>query len=136
VDDDVGLEVSLRGGERELNDTDFSVLNAGGATGEVTGFLVYEDKAVDELGIVDSAADFLSNVDVVEVSVSGGLHVYDLEDGVDGDGGKEVRVVGDDLGGEGGDRVLNKLFAVVQVHGFSHAVNDLVGLVKGDHEAV
>jgi len=63
----------------------------------VGGFFVDEDESVDKLRVINSTANFLCNVDVVEVGIGSGFLVNDLEDGVDSDGGEEVRVVGDDL---------------------------------------
>ena len=49
VDDDVALHVRLRGGELELDQADFGVLDLAGAACEVRNLLVDEDEAVDEL---------------------------------------------------------------------------------------
>jgi hypothetical protein len=98
VHDDVALEVTLGGGEWELNETDFGTLNAGWATSEVTGLLVDKDESVNELALVDSAAQFLGNVDVSEVDVVGSLLVNDLEDSLNCHWGELVGVMRDNLG--------------------------------------
>ena len=98
VDDDIAFEVTLRGGEWELNETDFGSLNAGWATSEVTGLLVNENESVNELALVNSTAQFLCNVDVSEVDVRGSLLINDLEDSLNSHWGELVGVMRDDLG--------------------------------------
>ena len=59
-----------------------------------------EDDAVDELRVVDGAADLLDDLDAVEVDGRGGRGVDDSEHGVDGERRERVRVLRDDLGRE------------------------------------
>lgn len=116
VNDDVALKVSLGGGERELYDTNFGVLNSSGATGKMGSLLVDKDKTIDELRVINSTAKLGGDVDVVEIGVGSGFLVNNLQNSVHSDRGKQVRVVRHDFGAEGGNSVLNKLFAVIQVN--------------------
>lgn len=97
VDNDVGFEVRLGGGERELDESDLGLLDSGGATSEVRHLLVDKDESIDELGVINGATEFLLDIDVSEVDVVGGLFVDDLEDGIDGHGGEQVGVMRHDL---------------------------------------
>ena len=97
VDNNVALHVTLGSGQRELKETDFSVLNAHGATGIVRGLLVNENETINELGVVNGSSEFLGDKNVSEVDVVGGLLVDDFQDRVDSHRGKQVRVVGHDL---------------------------------------
>jgi len=98
MNDDVAFKVGLGGGERELDDTNLGVVNSSGTTGEVGSLLVDEDETIDELRVIDGAAELGRNMDVVKVGVCCGFLVNDLQDGVDGDGSQKVRMVRHDLG--------------------------------------
>lgn len=136
TDANVAVHVGLGGGEGELNEADLGVLYLSGATSESVGGLVDETETVNELRVVNGTAELLGDRDVAEVDVSGGLLVNDLEDGIDGHGGEEVTMVGNNLGGERGDGVLDKLLAVVEVDGLGHAFDNFKGFPEGDFEAV
>ena len=58
----------LRWGDAELDETDLSVLDAGRSTGEVSS-LLWEDHAVNELGLIDGTTEALDYLDIVEVGV-------------------------------------------------------------------
>ena len=52
-------------------------------------------------------------MDVSQVDIGVILLVDDTEDCIDSHGGQEVRVLRHDLGGEGGDGILDELLAVI-----------------------
>lgn len=76
ADDDGVVEVRLRRGQAELDQSDLGVLDAGGASG-AAGRALVEDEAVDELGVVDGAAELGDDADVAEVDRLGALRVDD-----------------------------------------------------------
>ena len=136
ADDNIRLHVTLGGADRELNQSDFGVLNTGGAASQVGRLLVDEAEAVDELRLVNGAAKFLANADVTQVDVRRGGLIDDLEDGIDCHGGEQVGMMRDNLGGEGGDSVLNERVAVFKVDRLGHIVDDFHGLLVGFLEAI
>ena len=73
---------------------------------------------------------------VVQISVSGGILVNDLHDGVDGDWGKQVRMVRHDFGAEGSDSVLDQLLAVIQINWNGHVIDNLESLLEGNLETI
>mmetsp|Transcript_39722 Transcript_39722/g.122315 ORF Transcript_39722/g.122315 Transcript_39722/m.122315 type:complete len:411 (-) Transcript_39722:501-1733(-) len=74
--------------------------------------LLGEDEPVDELGVVDGAAELLDGRDVAQVDVCGGGGVDDGEQRVHGERRKQRGVVGDDLRVERRRRRLDELLAV------------------------
>jgi hypothetical protein len=56
LDDHWVLEVGLRGGDLELDHSDFGVDDFGGAAAGSGGFAFIEDDALDEGGIIDGAS--------------------------------------------------------------------------------
>mmetsp|Transcript_35325 Transcript_35325/g.34356 ORF Transcript_35325/g.34356 Transcript_35325/m.34356 type:complete len:316 (-) Transcript_35325:267-1214(-) len=137
MDDDVVLQVGLGGAQAELDQSNFSVLDPAGAASEVGDLLVDEDEAVNEFGVIDGPAQLLGDIDVPQIHIlSGDCFIIDVEDGIHSHGGEEVGVGGDHLAGEGGDRVLDQLVPICQVHRLPHGVDDLHGLAQGHLEPI
>jgi len=96
--DDVGLEVRLGGGKRELNKTNFGVLNSAGTTTVVRGLLINETESINELRIVDGATELGVNLNISQVNIIGASLINNLKYGISGHGGKKVGVMVDNLG--------------------------------------
>ena len=75
-------------------------------------------------------------MNVVQVSVVCGLLINNLQDGIDSDGGEQVRMVRHDLGAEGGDGVFNQLLAVIQIDWDRHIINNFQRLLEGNLETI
>jgi hypothetical protein len=75
-------------------------------------FIAGEDKSIDEFGVINGASDLLDDLDVSKVNcvciLVLGVNDLDLkrmeprylEDGIDSNGGKDISVGADDLGGQ------------------------------------
>ena len=136
MNNNIALEVGLGSGERELNESNLGISNSGWATGVVRGLLVDEAETINELRVVNSTAKFGGDVNVVQVSVVCGLLINNLQDGIDSDGGEQVRMVRHDLGAEGGDGVFNQLLAVIQIDWDRHIINNFQRLLEGNLETI
>ena len=76
TDHDRVVQVGFRGRDAKLDQSDFRVLDPGRTPGAAGGPLV-EDQAVDELRVVDGAAELGDDADVAEVDCLGALRVDD-----------------------------------------------------------
>lgn len=85
----------------ELDQTDLGLLHAHRPPCALDHGLC-QDQAVHQLAVFYRPADLLDDADVPEVDVIRRLEIYRLGDCVDGHGAEEVRILRDDLGGEGG----------------------------------
>jgi len=124
------LHVRLGGGEAELDEADLGADDAAGRRGDVGGALG-EDEALDDLRVLHGAAERLDDLDVVEVDVVGHGGVEHAHHGLDGEGGEDVRVGGDDLGGEGRGGGLDEGRAVLEVDGDGNGLEHLRGGREG-----
>jgi len=136
MNDDVVLKICLRGRESELNETDLGILDFGRTTSEVRSLLVNEDKAVNELGIIDSTAKLLGNIDIAEINIGIVLLINDTEDSINCHWGKEIRVLRYDFRAQRGNSILNELLTVVEVNRLSHTINDFKSLSKSNLETI
>jgi hypothetical protein len=135
MNNNVVLKVGLGCREHKLDETDLGVLDLGGTTSEVRGLVVNEDETINELGVVDGTAQLLRDHDVSEVDICVSLF-NNSQDSIDCHRGKEVRVLGHDLGGERGDGILDELVTVVQINRLSHPVNNLESFGESDLESI
>ena len=133
--DDVVVHVGLGRREAELDQGNLGLADLGGPPGAL-GAALGEDEAVDQLGIVDGAAHLLDHADVAQVDVGGrrGVVPKEAQDGIDGDGGQQIRVLRHDLGREAGVDGINEGIAVGQVDGAGHVAHGRGGNVGGLHE--
>jgi len=136
ADNNVGLHIRLGCADRELDKSDLGVLNPGGATSKVRSLLVNEAEAINKLRLIDGTAELLADVNVAQVDVNGRVLVNALHHSVDSHRGEEGVVMGDDLGGERGDSVLDKSLAVVEIDWLGHLIDDLHSLLVGDLETI
>ena len=107
LDDDVAVDVGLRSREAELQEGDFRAFDFGRAAAGSRGLVVGEDYAFADLDVVDGAAHFLHDLDVVQVDVPVDFRVADLENRFDCDRSQGHGVLGNDLAGERGDHALD-----------------------------
>lgn len=87
--------IRFRRAQLELDDSNLGLLNPRGSASRSDDVLVQKD-TVHEFGVVDGTADLLDEADVAKVDVGGGRG-NEAENRVDGDGGEDGGVLGDNL---------------------------------------
>jgi hypothetical protein len=97
VNNDAALKVGLGCREGELDKTNSCVFDAGRTSGEMGSLATNENEAIDELRVINGTANLSCDQNVVEVSSDCSFLVNNLQDGIDSNGGEEIRVVGHDL---------------------------------------
>ncbi|KAI3492768.1 hypothetical protein L1887_42565 [Cichorium endivia] len=160
VHHDLVVHVRLGAAQLELAHGDLGLLHARGAAAARHDVL-RQHEALDELRVVDGAADLLDDADVAQIHIvlrirrargadgrsavggrggcwCGGRLVAGLGAGrdeagdcVDGDGGKDGRVLRDDLGVETGAGGAQERLAVVELDGRRDVGEELDGLGGG-----
>ena len=110
--------------ELELRDGDLGLLNLGGTASRLDHVLG-EDQASAELSVVDGASDLLHNLDVPQVNVGVLVGIHHVDDRVHSNGGKDVGVLGHNLGVERGDGALQQGVAIGEVDGVGHVSEEL-----------
>ena len=98
--------------------------------------LVDEAKTINQLRLIDGATKLLADMDVAQVNIGGSGLVDNFENGIDSHGGQKRVVVGDDLGRERSDRVLDELVTVVEVNRLGDLINNFHGLSVSNLEAI
>lgn len=121
------LGLGLRGLEGACEDGEFGVLDLGGHLG-MREVLVYYD-ALDEQCVLERSSDLAIHLDQLEVDVLA-LEICNGENGIDGDVGKLVVRLGDDLGAQTCLCDLEQLLGVLL--GEVDLVTDLVEAGHGD----
>jgi len=79
MDNNVTLEVCFGCRERELDNSNFSALNTGGATGKVRCLLVYKNETIDQFRVINSAAKLSCYVNIVQITVGCGVLINDFK---------------------------------------------------------
>lgn len=74
--------------------------------------VLVDDNSLNELGVFDTATSLGNNLNQIKVNILS-LNVGDVEHGFDGEVGKVVLALGDDLGAEGCRSTLSKELIVV-----------------------
>ena len=98
--------------------------------------LVNKAKTINQLRLIDGATKLLADMDVAQVNIGGSGLVDNFENGIDSHGGQKRVVVGDDLGRERSDRVLDELVTVVEVNRLGDLINNFHGLSVSNLEAI
>jgi len=120
----IRFEISLRGGKRELKKRNLSIINAGRSTSIMRSFLIRENKTINHLRVINSAAKLHLHINVLKISISGGLLIrQDLHYCVNSDRSQQIRVVRHDLRRERCNSVLNQLLAVFEVNRDRHIID-------------
>mmetsp|Transcript_38276 Transcript_38276/g.94791 ORF Transcript_38276/g.94791 Transcript_38276/m.94791 type:complete len:468 (-) Transcript_38276:358-1761(-) len=127
------LDVRLGRREAELDQADLGVDDAR-RTARNLDRLLREHETVDQLGVVDGAAELLDDGHVAQVHVGRHLGIDDAQHGVDADGSEHGSVRRDDLGVKRGGSHLNELLAVGEVHRHRDGLDVLAGLALREEE--
>ncbi|RNA25964.1 hypothetical protein BpHYR1_014113 [Brachionus plicatilis] len=98
VDDHIVFHVGLGRTDAKLNEANFCLFDLFWRI--KSGRFLVKDKAVDELGVVNGAAELLDQLDVAQVHVGGSGRVDDLHDRVDSNGRQLTGELGDHFGVE------------------------------------
>mmetsp|Transcript_30051 Transcript_30051/g.103833 ORF Transcript_30051/g.103833 Transcript_30051/m.103833 type:complete len:565 (-) Transcript_30051:9-1703(-) len=135
--DNIVLHVCLRCAQAELDQANLRLFHARRPARGLAHAL-REDDAVDELRVVDGAAELLHNLDVRQVhrrDTRVRRRAHHGQDGVDGDGRQRVRVLRHDLRRQARHDGVDQRRPVLQRHGPRNRVlEDALRLVGGEHE--
>lgn len=133
---DVAVNVSLRRRQAELEKCNFRAFDFGRTAARCRGFVVSEDYAFTDLDVIDGAAHFLHDLNVVQIDVPVGFRVADLEHRVDCDRRQGDGVLRDDLAGERGGHALDQLVRLFDVDRSRDRVQHFECFVQRNREAV
>ena len=78
VDDNVVFNISLGGGQAELDQSDLGLLNLGGTTSLVGDLIVGEDETINEFRVIDSTTLLSDNLNVIKINIVFNSGVNDL----------------------------------------------------------
>eukprot|EP01137_Pigoraptor_chileana_P023696 Opistho-2@90426 len=123
------LHVCLWRREAKLDETNLGLLLARHTAGHVRNPL-RKHKSIDKLAVLDGATELLYNANITEIHVDRRLGINHVQHSIHCDGGKQIRVLRDDLRVERGGCALEERFPVAELHGMRHARENFHSLVN------